>query len=298
MLPVAKRWLQGARPGYCGVTGIGSGDSSCSAGPCNEMFGCKGTFNLPARKVSTWPQAVRFCLHLCNHCERCHAISVSLHLKDCSWFERCDTTQLQTNIPGFKSGVVNDSSKKHVRRRRRSSMGSGRDEVALRQAQLHDYAAINGYNLSTVLHLLEHRRIRHLRPQGIHLHASGRRWNTTEFQEHMREIYISHDQQSTRTRQWLKEKWNRVLIGTVDVWSMLHLLHFTIDHTDSVLLYTSQFIHTLQVYQTVLADPMPHKDHIYRRDMQIAALVHDFGKLLTLFGDPSFAFRKRARKDL
>merc|ERR1712113_323805 len=113
----------------------------------------------------------------------------------------------------------------------------------------------------------------------------------------MREIYIYHDQQSTRARQWLKEKWNRVLIGTVDVWSMLHLLHFTIDHTDSVLLYTSQFIHTLQVYQTVLADPMPHKDHIYRRDMQIAALVHDIGKLLTLFGDPSFAFSKRARKD-
>ncbi len=49
--------------------------------------------------------------------------------------------------------------------------------------------------------------------------------------------------------------------------------------------YTSQFIHSLQVYQTVVADPMPEHDDAYRRDMRLAALVHDFGKLLTVFGE-------------
>eukprot|EP00966_Prymnesium_polylepis_P264038 6099734-Prymnesium_polylepis.1 len=30
---------------------------------------------------------------------------------------------------------------------------------------------------------------------------------------------------------------------------------------------------------------MPERDDAYRRDMRLAALVHDMGKLLTLFGE-------------
>lgn len=290
----ADAWLTAARPGYCGITGIGAKDSAC-AGPCHHrQLGCKGTFNLPAKAV-TWQGAVRACLRLCSMCERCHVISVSLKFKDCSWFENCDTRRLSNSVPGFKSAMVVNSSgwKQHhygAQRKPRADLfalgsHSHRNEVSRRHAQLLDFAAAAEYNVSKVENLLRHKRLRHQITNGIHLHPDGRRWSPYEFRSHMNGIYVIHNRQSPRDRIRLARKWSQTLLGKVDVWALLHLLHFTIDHTDGRLMYTSQFIHCLQVYATVKSDPMPERDDAYRRDMRIAALVHDMGKLLTVFGE-------------
>jgi hypothetical protein len=71
--------------------------------------------------------------------------------------------------------------------------------------------------------------------------------------------------------------------------NLLKLLHFTIDNTDAHLMYTSQFIHCLQVYRAVknaaAHDPRFEQDAQYRDDMLVGALVHDLGKSLSLFGE-------------
>ncbi|CAE8595787.1 unnamed protein product [Polarella glacialis] len=98
--------------------------------------------------------------------------------------------------------------------------------------------------------------------------------------------YERHLRQTVATRQELHERWaNRVLLGEVKVIDLLQLLHFTVDHTDTELLYTSQLIHSLQVYEMVTSYDLPSPDLQYKNDLQIAALVHDLGKLLSLFGE-------------
>jgi len=208
------------------------------------------------------------------------------------WFERCDTAHGLSNAPrGFLSAeVVNANATKRARRRRKSrpkldGQPGETSEVDLRHGQLLDYSAAAQYNLSEVEHFLQHERLRGQIANGVHLRADGSRWSYAEFREHMNGIYVVHNRQSETDRQRLGVKWGRPLLGQVDVWSLLHLLHFTIDHTDGKLFYTSQFIHCLQVYAAVRADPMPERDAEYRRDMRIAAIVHDMGKLLTLFGE-------------
>ena len=52
--------------------------------------------------------------------------------------------------------------------------------------------------------------------------------------------------------------------------------------------YTSQLVHALQVYAAVSNATdiiFDERDAQYRRDMRLAALIHDLGKLLSLFGE-------------
>ena len=283
----AERWLSATSPGFCAVTGIGTSDSSCSSGPCNHGV-CKGTFNLALKSSGSWLMAASHCLRMCSACERCNYISLSLKFRDCSWFEKCNVPGgLHNNFPGFRSGRVNRSATTRPPRRRwRYRAGTARDEVDLRMAQLHEYASLNEYNLSSVQRFLQHSHLRRQIPHGIHLGPGGQRLNKSGFEAHVGNIYRRHHRQTAATRKRLMRRWTGApLLGRVGVWDLLHLLHFTIDHTDVQLRYTSQFIHSLQVYQTVVADPMPEHDDAYRRDMRLAALVHDFGKLLTVFGE-------------
>jgi hypothetical protein len=292
---VVDSWLGVARDGFCAVTGIGAKDSACSSGPCHPELGCKGTFNLPARATSSWPKAARACLRWCRLCGRCNYISVSLKHRDCSWFESCNTEMLHTNVPGFRTAVVMNANSsrvsRHVRRKgllqelKQYIPRTHRTEVNARFSQLLDYAASAQYNLSQVHAFLHHESLRGRLGHGVHLSHEGRRWEPSAFKENVMSVYVAHNAQTADDRQRLAQKWRKPLLGHVDVWSLLNLLHFTIDHTDAVLHYTSQFIHSLQVFATVLADPMPERDERYRRDMRLAALVHDLGKLLTLFGE-------------
>ena len=85
--------LTPARVGYCGITDV----RSCSKG------GTSGAYVIPHAMSETWEQAHAFCMALCSMCPRCRFISLSLQLRDCSWFETCNLSNLKTNAPGFLS---------------------------------------------------------------------------------------------------------------------------------------------------------------------------------------------------
>ena len=122
----------------------------------------------------------------------------------------------------------------------------------------------------------------------IHLLAGGEPWSDAMMQDFAFEIYRTHNRLPAAlfSRSWLHSKWShRTLIGEVDVWELLQLLHFTVDHSDGKLHYTSQFIHCLQVFNGIRAASFGGVDAAFKRDLEVAALIHDLGKLLSLIGN-------------
>ena len=117
----------------------------------------------------------------------------------------------------------------------------------------------------------------------------GARLTDLERNWHGYAVCLTHGAQDAETSARLVEKWNRTMFGgRPRVLDLLTLLHFTTDRSDAVLGYTSQLVHALQVYAAVsnVTDIIFDKrDAQYRRDMRLAALIHDLGKLLSLFGE-------------
>eukprot|EP00966_Prymnesium_polylepis_P147288 3402173-Prymnesium_polylepis.1 len=101
MLAAACDWLHAAAPGYCAFTSEGA------AGDCRR--GHKGNWRLSPRE-STWLSAVEFCVQRCVECERCRYISVSVDMRDCSWFYSCNRANNMSALhrypPGFRSASV------------------------------------------------------------------------------------------------------------------------------------------------------------------------------------------------
>ena len=171
--------------------------------------------------------------------------------------------------------------------------------MARRFRELEVFASRQNYNLSGVAWLLNHGSLHPHLWRGVRLASTGRRWTEQRFKRHARETYLAHNRQTAELAVALGRKWSSgaPLIGRVRVLDLLLLLHFTIDHTDSLLKYTSQLIHCLQVFHAVknlerhsrvqLEQMMgvSAADASYSRDLRLAALVHDLGKLLTLFGE-------------
>lgn len=83
--------------GYCGVTK--AGESDCLSGEQGN-FGFSG---------STWSNATARCLARCKACRRCRYISVSMELRDCSWFAACDLLRTYQLVDSFRSMAVGES---------------------------------------------------------------------------------------------------------------------------------------------------------------------------------------------
>ena len=126
-------------------------------------------------------------------------------------------------------------------------------------------------------------------PQPIRFREDGARLTALDWDWQGYAVCLTHGAQDDETSARLVEKWNRTMFGgRPRVLDLLTLLHFTTDRSDAVLGYTSQLVHALQVYATVskVTDIIFDKrDAQYRRDMRLAALIHDLGKLLSLFGE-------------
>jgi hypothetical protein len=83
-------------------------------------------------------------------------------------------------------------------------------------------------------------------------------------------------QQNTATVAALKSKYETPVFGKARVWDLIEKLAFCIDTSDASLFCTSQFVHVQQVLEGM------ERDSIQDRDLLIAALVHDVGKILLL----------------
>ena len=153
-----------------------------------------------------------------------------------------------------------------------------------RREELGRWANNQGLDLSFVDAAL-----RRWRPPRMRFSEDGARLTDLERNWHGYAVCLTHGAQDAETSARLVEKWNRTMFGgRPRVLDLLTLLHFTTDRSDAVLGYTSQLVHALQVYQTVsnATDAIfARRDARYRRDMRLAALVHDLGKLLSLFGE-------------
>lgn len=293
-MAVALAWLNASRPGYCEATGMGL-DSGGAGAICDRAD--KGSLTVSSRAYTSWPRAVRACLRLCRACERCRYISVSLQWKDCSWYHDCPLGALQHEVKSFRSGAVlaAPSPRRLPRRRARRAAPPGASttpsEVEMRHGQLLEYA--QGRNFSGVEQLVRHPRIAPHLHKGVHAATDGTRWSRDELGVYAEKVYEKHKKQSDADRHALTHRWRAPLVGRVAVWDLLQLLHFTIDHSDTFLMYTSQLTHCMQVFAAVSSFPFHLQVHrgelqnhpSYKRDMQVAALMHDVGKLLTVFGE-------------
>ena len=153
-----------------------------------------------------------------------------------------------------------------------------------RREELGRWANNQGLDLSFVDAAL-----RRWRPPRMRFSEDGARLTDLERNWHGYAVCLTHGAQDAETSARLVEKWNRTMFGgRPRVLDLLTLLHFTTDRSDAVLGYTSQLVHALQVYAAVsnVTDIIfDERDAQYRRDMRLAALIHDLGKLLSLFGE-------------
>ncbi len=97
-----------------------------------------------------------------------------------------------------------------------------------------------------------------------------------EFTHHGNSILEKHYRQTSATVAGLKAKYETPVFGKARVWDLIGKLALCVDETDSSLYCTSQFVHVQQVLEGM------QRDGIQDRDLLIAALIHDVGKILLL----------------
>jgi len=99
------------------------------------------------------------------------------------------------------------------------------------------------------------------------------------FSAQAKAIVERHRAQTVETVQALKRKYDAPLLGNVRVWDLIQMLAQCVDPTDAGLYGASQLIHVRQVLEAM------ENDGVTDPDLQLAALVHDLGKLLLLYGE-------------
>jgi len=98
----------------------------------------------------------------------------------------------------------------------------------------------------------------------------------SEFYHRAHHIVDQHHKQDRETVAALKAKYETAVFGKARVWDLIQKLSLCIDESDVSLFCTSQFVHVQQVLEGM------ERDSIQDRDLLIAALVHDVGKVLLL----------------
>jgi inositol oxygenase len=102
------------------------------------------------------------------------------------------------------------------------------------------------------------------------------------FARRARAITERHAAQTRGTVTALRRTYERPVVGRVRVWDLVERLAGCVDPTDGELYHASQLVHVQQVLAGM------ERDRVEDRDLILAALVHDLGKVLLLTGaDPA-----------
>lgn len=99
------------------------------------------------------------------------------------------------------------------------------------------------------------------------------------FRERARNIETRHKAQTLETVTVLRKKYARALLGKASIWDIITQLAFCIDPQEVRLGCTSQLTHVLQVLDAM------DRDGVDDPDMLVAALIHDIGKVMLLYGE-------------
>jgi inositol oxygenase len=117
------------------------------------------------------------------------------------------------------------------------------------------------------------------RRAGIEIGRVGGEHSDAIFVERARPIIERHYAQTREDVQALQEKYRSPIFGRISVSDLLQRLALCIDDMDPRMGCVSQLTHSLQVVEGMTADG------IEDRDLLVAALIHDLGKLLLLVGE-------------
>lgn len=99
------------------------------------------------------------------------------------------------------------------------------------------------------------------------------------FSAQAKAIVEQHRSQTAETVDALNRKYSQPVLGSARVWDLLGMLGQCVDPTDAGLYGASQLVHVLQVLESM------EDDGIGDPDLQLAALVHDLGKILLVHGE-------------
>lgn len=99
------------------------------------------------------------------------------------------------------------------------------------------------------------------------------------FESDAHAIIARHNAQSVEVVAALRKKYSTPVLGRVPVWSLIENLAQCIDPTDMRLYCVSQRVHVLQILEAM------ERDGVATRELVLAALLHDLGKILLLTGE-------------
>jgi len=99
------------------------------------------------------------------------------------------------------------------------------------------------------------------------------------FGEDARMIVARHAAQTVDVVAALRKKYAQPVLGWVPVWSLIEKLAQCVDPADTGLYCVSQQVHVLQILEAM------ERDGVATRELVLAALLHDIGKILLLTGE-------------
>lgn len=100
-----------------------------------------------------------------------------------------------------------------------------------------------------------------------------------EYHARAEEVCQLHRQQTEEAIRALRKKYQKPVLGKVEVWDLLMMLGKCVDVGDRTLYCTSQLTHVMQMLAAM------ERDRISDPGLYLAALVHDLGKILLLTGE-------------
>ena len=100
--------------------------------------------------------------------------------------------------------------------------------------------------------------------------------NQMEFDGNAGKIKKAHWNQSANQIENLNKKYKNIIFGLMEPWSFIEKLSLCIDPTDKELYCTNQWIHTLQVVESM------ENKKVIDEEFIVAGILHDFGKILLL----------------